>query len=663
MSRRPAAASAAPAAPPAGFPAPPPPWWRRWPVWLAVGFGLRLAVALAAFLYAGHVNPANPTRTMCFLMLGPDGDMYHTAAVDAARLLTGAAQSFTTHLPDRYLNFPLILAGLYALGGPNPLWAAGLNAVAFTLAGLAAWSLARSLGQPRARAGWLALAVALWPPSLAYAALPLKDSLFVLASLGFLAGLAPLVAGSRRRLAALAGWGALVLAAAYLLMVIRVDFIPVLPLVAGLAAVLGLARGWFRRSAALAWPAPAALALVLLAAWLAGHQSPAQWIKPWQTGPQASLTPAPAAAWRAAWPGWPELGPPAAWAAAAAPAPARSWPLVLNQVLDRRVDYAASGGVTLVPTAHEAPDSLTEGLALMPPGLANLLVHPLPWERMPPSGGILWLGMAGFAALWLLVLPGMAWGAGAALRQRPSAAVLVLAWGLGLGLAATLMVVNFGTIFRQRDLAILPLLLLWSPAPYVWAVRLAGRLLPVGWSRRRTAALLAGLALATLLAPVPLLSRAPSPLFRAVENGDQAAVAGILAAHPEDAQATYLGRTPLHLVVVAQRVEFLDPLLAAGAAVDAPDAVGNTPLHLAALLERPVLARLLLARGADPRAVNRLGQNPLHMAAYGGRPFTAAELLAGGADPAVQDRAGYTPRELALRRGKIRVEALLPAGR
>ncbi|MFH1035520.1 MAG: hypothetical protein V1806_13505, partial [Pseudomonadota bacterium] len=114
--------------------------------------------------------------------------------------------------PEQMVSrFSVFLAGLYRLTWNDPLLMVLVNALCYLGAGLLAHGLARRLGHPPGRARWLALAVCLWPPSLAWSALPMKEGLCLLGILAYLSLLLWL-AGSGP-----GGWGRRALAALGLL--------------------------------------------------------------------------------------------------------------------------------------------------------------------------------------------------------------------------------------------------------------------------------------------------------------------------------------------------------------------------------------------------------------------------------------------------------------
>ncbi len=139
-----------------------------------------------------------------------------------------------------------------------------------------------------------------------------------------------------------------------------------------------------------------------------------------------------------------------------------------DRVRNYRMRFVDEAGRSLSPGALEAGP--LEAIVL---GLRDLLFFPNPLQRWPetPRWTLVNLAVAGTALAWWLLLPGIAAGAWRLGLRRPGPVLTLLAWGLGLGLALAVVVVNRGTLFRLREIFLLPCLLLWDPAPYLWLWR------------------------------------------------------------------------------------------------------------------------------------------------------------------------------------------------
>jgi ankyrin repeat protein len=179
-------------------------------------------------------------------------------------------------------------------------------------------------------------------------------------------------------------------------------------------------------------------------------------------------------------------------------------------------------------------------------------------------------------------------------------------------------------------------------------------------------------------------------LFRAIADGDRAAIDAILRASPRLARAQRDGVSAIRSALYGGHPELVATLRSLGATPDAFDLAalgeaealrdllddqpelatavagdGFTALHLAAWFGHDKVAEILLARGADPEAIatNGTGLRPLHSAAAAGHAVIAHLLLDRGADiEAVQD-GGVRPLHSAAHRNDLTmVELLLGRG-
>ena len=101
-------------------------------------------------------------------------------------------------------------------------------------------------------------------------------------------------------------------------------------------------------------------------------------------------------------------------------------------------------------------------------------------------------------------------------------------------------------------------------------------------------------------------------------------------------------------------------LVAAGAAVDAPDRRGYTPLMWAAATGNAEITKYLLDSGALVQSRAADGTTALFLAAANGAAETVRLLLSRGANPLVA-REGQTPRQAATARGYADVVSVLEA--
>jgi uncharacterized membrane protein YfcA len=153
---------------------------------------------------------------------------------------------------------------------------------------------------------------------------------------------------------------------------------------------------------------------------------------------------------------------------------------------------------------------------------------------------------------------------------------------------------------------------------------------------------------------------ASEPLFRAIDQHDEAAALELVQRGPADLQARNArGDTALHRAVETGLRRLVEALLARGADVHARTTNGESALHLAALHPEPAFADLLLAAGADPRARNADGESPLHWAALSGHIVVAQRLLVRGADARQKTAKGQSARDYARREGHPEIAKLL----
>jgi hypothetical protein len=166
---------------------------------------------------------------------------------------------------------------------------------------------------------------------------------------------------------------------------------------------------------------------------------------------------------------------------------------------------------------------------------------------------------------------------------------------------------------------------------------------------------------------------------RAIVEGDQAGVSGLLADAPELALAclaggatrhcteayllddirhiVYAGDTALHIAAAAYEAGIARELVNAGASVAAANRRGAQPLHYGvdgipgSARWNPVAQRdtvlCLLELGADPNAVDKNGTPPLHRAVRNRCAAAVKALLDMGADPNATNRSGSTAMQLA----------------
>jgi hypothetical protein len=152
-------------------------------------------------------------------------------------------------------------------------------------------------------------------------------------------------------------------------------------------------------------------------------------------------------------------------------------------------------------------------------------------------------------------------------------------------------------------------------------------------------------------------SRTTSNMSYSAE-AEAAADAAFQAAHPD---ADRLGLTPLHRAANRGDLAAVESLLAKGADVNACALAKQTPLHLAVTRE---IAQLLLSKGAQIEARDRWGRTPLFWAAGAGRKDVVEVLLAGGAQadaPEATDTEGNAMMSALRAQLPAKMQAAVPA--
>lgn len=128
-----------------------------------------------------------------------------------------------------------------------------------------------------------------------------------------------------------------------------------------------------------------------------------------------------------------------------------------------------------------------------------------------------------------------------------------------------------------------------------------------------------------------MTAEAPQPpieLFRAIERGDVAGTALLLAAGANPRAPDVQGVTPLMVAALGTDVTIVHALVAAGADVDRQAADGSTALMKAALWGRVDVLVALLRLGADPSLVDAEGWTAAQTARARGHDGIAQLLAA-----------------------------------
>jgi len=154
---------------------------------------------------------------------------------------------------------------------------------------------------------------------------------------------------------------------------------------------------------------------------------------------------------------------------------------------------------------------------------------------------------------------------------------------------------------------------------------------------------------------VPKLPTPQDQLLLALQTGDREAAALWLGqgARIDD------GAVLVSAVRGQGDQEFIEWLVARGAAIDAPDDAGRTPLSWAAGRGAVWQVDYLLKQGADVKTTDRLGRSPLHFGVFSGEQAVIERLLAASAEVNARDSLQSTPLMYACSKNEKEIVQLL----
>ncbi|MCF8033691.1 MAG: hypothetical protein K9K66_05525 [Desulfarculaceae bacterium] len=438
---------------------------------LAMAAGVRLLVGLALWLLAAHQpgvsSPHDLLGVLNGWVLAPDAALYHDQAMVLLDVWHGAASPGDLSLPAEYLGYPVILAWLYWLAAPHHLVGIAVNAVFFLITGVLAFKLMHMSGQSRSASLVLALVICLWPPSLSYSSTLLKDSLYIMSVFMILFGLIKLM---RKQASIISSWAAATLVlffGVYLLLNVRPMLTPALTVFFPLAVIAGaLLPGLRRNLKPTLFHGLLVVCAVAGGIYAAGHYGVVD----------LALPKAPAKPLHTAHSPIHQPGPVKVAQASVAGLPAKVMDRAdeaENALWRRRIIYFTSGGLSLVPFASLQPTDAWQKAVIYCRSAVNLFLRPFPWSRWPYKPGsyaVRW-GIVFWNLLWYLALPGIFYGLYRELKKKEMSAAAIMLWVGIFGLMVSTVVVNQGTLFRQRDMAILPLLIFFDLRPYAYFFR------------------------------------------------------------------------------------------------------------------------------------------------------------------------------------------------
>ncbi|WP_264706418.1 ankyrin repeat domain-containing protein [Wolbachia endosymbiont (group B) of Colias croceus] len=152
-------------------------------------------------------------------------------------------------------------------------------------------------------------------------------------------------------------------------------------------------------------------------------------------------------------------------------------------------------------------------------------------------------------------------------------------------------------------------------------------------------------------------------LFAAVRSGDANQVADLINKGDDVNARDNRGNTPLHLAVLADKLQVVEKLIEGGADVNAKNNHGATPLHWAALNQNVNIVEKLIEKGANVNEKNKYDNVPLHYAAVYGSLSVIEKLIEKGADINAKSSNGDTPLHLATKNSHLDVlEKLIKEG-
>ncbi|MBU1741223.1 MAG: hypothetical protein KKC37_06725 [Proteobacteria bacterium] len=452
---------------------------------LGGAFTIHLLVGVGLYAWAVQVNPDSPINALGRWLLASDAIDYHHYGRELASYwssrsndpVQGAAFSGSIG------SFIIVVAGLYSAFGPTPMAVIGFNALLVIPLGLGARHLALAVGQDRTAARILALLICLWPPALAWSSVILREIpcyAMIIWVMTLVIRLADDQGPFFRRPKVWVQM-AVLLVLIYLVFSIRWylgrTFVP----------LIGLVLLW---SVLRAGPPPVKLRrlgramMIYLVVVVSGTLGAMYSLKILALRltigvPAAKVAAAPGeglplrllrTAFDIIVPSWPELN-----------ERRREYMTTDQEVSNRRAarirreSGAASSHRKPGAVSRRQPDLAPRSSYQYHGVLVRLLIFPYPWDNWPKSQSnspVRFLILAQ-SVFWYLLLPGLALGVVVRLKGLSWTTIFVVGWLLILGLALAYVVANLGGLYRLRDLAILPALVLVDLRPYRWLWRRA----------------------------------------------------------------------------------------------------------------------------------------------------------------------------------------------
>jgi hypothetical protein len=455
---------------------------------LITGAGLlRVGMAIGIWMLAVLISNNPPLEVLAFRLRAVDSLGYNQEALHILATWSGTRDKYL-----ETLTFSLAVAILYKIFGAHPLAVTIFSSICYAGVGLLAYAMACELGRSRWESRLLALAICLWPSSLVWSMAPIKEGPFLLAVFGLIFCLIRILGGRK-----LSTWKWVILGLGLLLSVYWLVFlrfylwyllwgmIPFILLYQLLPPGPNRARPGFKRITIF-------IVLLLVGLGLSSpfHQNNIIIInnvakgKP-MLGKDSERTFAFSLV-NVAYAAEKKVDDAVNQAARQARRRAFEAMGLFEQLIWKlshiRRGSVRQGGASLTPEALKGEDAvdlrddfktwqgaLKSSLVLIKVGLRDIFLFPYPWEPWPEGRG--WgpmqIAVAAQTLFWYLLMPGLAAGIIIGIRNRPADTLVLIYWCFALGLLLAITILNRGALFRLRDMAILPLLLLWHPWPYL----------------------------------------------------------------------------------------------------------------------------------------------------------------------------------------------------
>mgnify|MGYP000315487092 CR=1 FL=1 len=451
-------------------------------IWL-----FRVAAALAVYLIPGIASRNDSFYQLCHFLRGPDAFVYHERARELAKNL-GSMESYFKLLASQ--PWEAILATLYSVFTSHPLVAALFGQTCLALAGMLSFSAARAAGQTKPRAIFIALIIGLWPPSFAYTFIPLRDGPVLLGVFLFLSGIINLNRPANQFNFRNACWSLAVIAGFSLVTSLRHYLWPLLVAVGSISLLWPALVNFIKRpklglATNIVYIAVMVAVGALAVSYWQGKMLPVGTVKAFDSGkPADDSTGTLVKPFQQAFyslmlrregfimTGGNSLSPDAKELRRYLGFPddnqvlkRKPWKAAILEKTDKeagRPRYAVLGKYRYI-FWHKPLDLIH----LLPKSLAHLWLYPLPWQIWSNSlSQPVRLFLLAQELLWLGLLPGILLGLmyfrGGALHR-----VNLNLWVWCLGVLLALVVVNLGTLYRLRDMALLPAIIFFSPTPYM----------------------------------------------------------------------------------------------------------------------------------------------------------------------------------------------------